>query len=144
MARSLTALRVLCGPFPILSIVRDQEPAMKRIAIASLFLALSACGAWASTCNVTEFLLYAPSGVQVADLDEMVTDQSPITTSGSSAQSAAFNGDTKMIQVSCDTQSALAYGASPTATTSNMTIPAGAFIYFKVTSGKKVAFILRP
>jgi hypothetical protein len=117
---------------------------MKRLAAASLFLALSCLGAFASTCNVTEFLLYAPGGVQVADLDSLVTDQSPITTSGTTAQSAAFSGDTKMIQISCDTQSAMAYGSNPTATTSNMTIPAGSFIYFKVTGGKKVAFILRP
>lgn len=117
---------------------------MKRLLVAGLLLALSCASALASTCNVTEFLLYAPSGVQIADLDSLVTDQSPITTSGSSAQSAAFSGDTKMIQISCDTQAAMAYGSSPAATTSNMTIPAGAFIYFKVTGGKKVAFILRP
>jgi hypothetical protein len=117
---------------------------MKRFLAASLFLALSCASGFASTCNVTEFLLYAPGGVQVADLDALVVDQAPITTSGTSAQSAAFAGDTKMIQISCDTQSAMAYGSSPTATTSNMTIPAGAFIYYKVTAGKKAAFILRP
>lgn len=117
---------------------------MKRLAIAGLLLALSCAGAAASTCNVTEFLLYAPAGVQVADLDSLLTDQSPITTSSTTAQSAAFSGDTKMIQISCDTQSAMAYGTSPTATTNSMTIPAGAFIYFKVSGGKKVAFILRP
>jgi hypothetical protein len=117
---------------------------MKRLAVASLFLALSCLGASASTCNVTEFLLYAPSGVQVADLDSLVMDQAPITTSSTTAQSAAFSGDTKMIQISCDTQSAMAYGTNPTATTSNMTISAGLFIYFKVSGGKKVAFILRP
>ena len=117
---------------------------MKRLFAASLLLVLSCLGAMASTCNVTEFRLYAPSGVQIADLDALVTDQSPITTSGSSAQSAAFSGDAQMIQISCDTQSAMAYGTSPTATTSNMTIPAGLFVYYKVTGGKKVAFILRP
>jgi predicted secreted Zn-dependent protease len=116
---------------------------MKRLLLAIALLLLPA-QAFASTCNVTEFRLYAPSGVQVADLDSLVADQAPITTSGTSAQSAAFNGDTQMIQISCDTQSAMAYGANPTATTSNMTIPAGAFIYFKVTAAKKVAFILRP
>lgn len=117
---------------------------LKRLLAASLFLGLSCAASLASTCNVTEFLLYAPSGVQIADLDALIADQTPVTTSGSSAQSAAFSGDTKMIQISCDTQSAMAYGSNPTATTSNMTIPAGAFIYFKVTGGKKVAFILRP
>lgn len=116
---------------------------MKRLLLAIALLLLPA-QAFASTCNVTEFRLYAPSGVQVADLENLVTDQTPVTTSGSSAQSAAFNGDTKMIQVSCDTQSAMAYGSSPTATTSNMTIPVGVIIYWAVKSGQKVAFILRP
>lgn len=117
---------------------------MKRILAAGLLLVLSCAPSLASTCNVTEFLLYAPGGVQVADLDSLIADQTPVTTSGTTAQSAAFSGDTKMIQVSCDTQSAMAYGSNPTATTSNMTIPAGSFIYWKVSGGKKVAFILRP
>jgi len=116
---------------------------MKRLALA-LALLLLPTAAFASSCNVTEFRLYAPSGVQIADLESMVTDQSPVTTSGSSAQSAAFSGDTKMIQVSCDTQAAMAYGTSPTATTNNQVIPAGLPIYFAVAGGKKVAFILRP
>lgn len=116
---------------------------MKRFLLA-LALLLFPAQAFASTCNVTEFLLYAPGGVQIADLDSLVTDQTPITTSATTAQSAAFSGDTKMIQVSCDTQAAMAYGSNPTATTSNMTIPVGSMIYWKVTGGKKVAFILRP
>ena len=45
---------------------------MKRLFAASLLLVLSCLGAMASTCNVTEFRLYAPSGVQVADLDALV------------------------------------------------------------------------
>lgn len=116
---------------------------MKRLLLALAILLLPA-QVLASTCNVTEFRLYAPGGVQVADLESLVTDQTPVTTSGSSAQSAAINGDTKLVQISCDTQSAMAYGANPTATTSNQTIPAGVFIYFGVAPGKKLAFILRP
>lgn len=116
---------------------------LKRFAVALLLLLVPAA-AFASSCNVTEFRLFAPSGVQVADLESFVTDQSPITTSGTSAQSAALNGDTKLAQVFCDTQSALAYGTNPTATTNNMPIAAGSTIYFAVTGGKKFAFILRP
>ncbi|MCK1445440.1 hypothetical protein IVB43_23935 [Bradyrhizobium sp. 48] len=116
---------------------------MKRLLLALALLLLPA-QAFASSCNVTEFRLYAPSGVQVADLESLVTDQTPVTTSGTSAQSAALSGDTKLIQVFCDTQSAMAYGASPTATTNNMPIAAGGTIYFAVAGGKKVAFILRP
>lgn len=119
---------------------------LKRLLAASLFLALSCAGVMASTCNVTEFRLYAPGGVQIADLDSKTADQSPITTSGSSAQSETFSGDTQMIRVWCDTQSAAAYDGTtnPTATTNNMPISAGTSEYFKVTGGKKIAFILRP
>jgi hypothetical protein len=116
---------------------------MKRLLLAITLLLLPA-QAFASSCNVTEYRLYAPAGVQVADLESLVTDQAPITTSGTSAQSAALNGDTRLVQVFCDTQSAMAYGANPTATTNNQVIAAGATVYFAAAGGKKLAFILRP
>lgn len=120
---------------------------MKRLLLALLFLLLPA-QVFASSCNVTEYSLYAPSGVQVADLEKMIVDQTPITTSGSSAQSAALSTDTKLVQLFCDTQSAFAYGANPTATTNNQVIPAGGTIYYAVngaaSGGRKIAFILRP
>lgn len=121
---------------------------MKRLLAAGLLLVLSCATAFASSCNVTEFRLYAPGGVQVADLESLVTDQTPITTSGTSAQSAALSGDTKLVQLFCDTQSAFAYGANPTATTNNQVIGAGSTIYYAVdgskSGGRKFAFILRP
>jgi hypothetical protein len=119
---------------------------MKYLLSALLVLALSTASAFASSCNVTEYRLYAPSGVQIADLDSLVADQAPVTTSGTSAQSASLSADTGIVQLFCDTQSAFAYGSNPTATTSNQVIGAGATIYYKVTgsAGRKIAFILRP
>ncbi|MCK1718855.1 hypothetical protein [Bradyrhizobium sp. 141] len=115
---------------------------MKRFLLAVAILLLPA-QALASSCNVTEFSLNAPSGVQVAQVPPLV-DQSPVTTSGTSAQSAAFSGDTKMIRAWCDTQSAVAFGSNPTATTNNMPLSAGVPEYFNVIPGQKAAFILRP
>lgn len=116
---------------------------LKRLLAAAFLLGLSCGWAFASSCNVTEFSLTADAGVQVARTPPLV-DQAPITTSGTSAQSAAFSGDTKMIRAWCDTQSAIAFGANPTATTNNMPLSAGVGEYFQVLPSTKAAFILRP
>ncbi|MDI3563571.1 hypothetical protein [Bradyrhizobium sp. Arg816] len=115
---------------------------MKRLLLASAILLLPA-QAFASSCNVSEFPLLAEAGVQVAQAPPLV-DQAPVTTSGTSAQSSAFSGDTKMARFWCDTQSAVAVGANPTATTNNMPLSAGVPEYFRVQPGQKAAFILRP
>lgn len=115
---------------------------MKRLLLA-LSIFLIPAQALASSCNVTEFSLIAPGGVQVAQMPPLV-DQTPVTTSGTSAQSSAFSDGTKMIRAWCDTQSAIVIGANPTATTNNMPMGAGAGEYFNVTPGHKAAFILRP
>lgn len=114
---------------------------LKRLLIALLLLLPGS--ALASSCNVTEFSLLTPGGAQVAIAPALV-DQSPITTSGSSAQSAAFSGDTKMVRVWCDTQSAVVFGINPTATANNMPLSASSPEYFGVIAGQKAAFILRP
>ena len=116
---------------------------MKRLLLALVALALWAPAAFAATCNVTEFSLFAPGGVQVAQMPPLV-DQTPITVTGTSAQSAVFSDGTKMIRAWCDTQSAMAVGSNPTATTNNMPLSAGLAEYFNVTPGQRAAFILRP
>lgn len=116
---------------------------MKRFLVASLFLALSCLGAVAATCNVSEFPLTADAGVQVARVPSII-DQSTITVTGTSAQSAAFTGDSKLVRVWCDTQSAVAFGANPTATVNSLALSAGSAEYFQVIPGQKAAFILRP
>jgi hypothetical protein len=118
---------------------------MKRLAVASLFLALSCAAASASSCVITEFPLFAPGGVQVAKMPPLATPQN-ITTSGVSAQSAAFSADTKMIRAWCDTQSAIEIGANPTASATVSTpLSAGLAEYFNVDpASQKAAFVLRP
>lgn len=112
----------------------------KRAAFAVLLLALSCAGASAATCYVTEFVLTADAGVQVARQPALV-DQTPITVSSTSAQSAAFSGDTKLVRIHCDVIVSVKFGTSPTATTSTMRMPADATEYFQVLPGSKVAFI---
>lgn len=118
---------------------------MNRLIAACLLLILSCAGASAATCVVTEFSLFAPGGVQVAKMPPLVTPQN-ITVTGTSAQSAALTGDTKMIRAWCDTQSAIEIGTNPTASATVSTpLSAGLAEYFNVDPvGQKVAFILRP
>lgn len=111
----------------------------KRTAFAVLLLALSCAGASAATCYVTEFVLTADAGVQVARQPALV--EQTVSVSGSSAQSAAFSGDTKLVRIHCDVIVSVTFGTSPTATTSKMRMPADATEYFQVLPGAKVAFI---
>jgi hypothetical protein len=114
---------------------------LKRLLAAGLLLALSSLGASAANfCYVTEFPLTADSGVQVVRVPPLV-DQAPVSVSGSSAQSAAFGGDTKLVRIDCDTTVSAAFGANPTATANSMRLPASATEYFQVIAGQKVAFI---
>lgn len=118
---------------------------MKRLLAACLLFVLSSTGASAATCVITEFPLFAPGGVQVAKMPQIGTPQN-ITVTGTSAQSAALSGDTKMIRAWCDTQSAIEIGANPTASATVSTpLSAGLAEYFNVDpTGLKAAFILRP
>lgn len=114
---------------------------MKRLAVASLFLALSCLGASAANfCYISEFYLTADAAVQVARQPVLV-DQSPVTVSATHAESAAFGGDTKLVRVECDTVVSYVFGAAPVATTSNARMAASAPEYFQVQAGQKVSFI---
>lgn len=64
-----------------------------------------------------------------------------ITTSGTSAQSAAFNAKTKFIRVHTDAIVSITFGADPTATTDHARMVAGQTEYFAVTAGQKLAAI---
>jgi hypothetical protein len=111
---------------------------MKRLAAASLFLALSCLGASAANfCYITEF----PDAAQPVAKTPALVDQAPVTVSIASAQSAAFGGDSKIARISCDTTVSASFGTNPTATTSNMRLPANVPEYFYVRVGDKVAFI---
>ena len=106
-------------------------------------LALMASPAFAvNFCYVTEFPLQVDGSVQVATTPAFVDQQ--ITVSASSAASAAFGNSTGMVRISCDTTVSALFGApsaTPTATATNMRLPANVPEYFRVRPNGKVAFI---
>lgn len=64
-----------------------------------------------------------------------------VAIAASSAASAAFSAKTKAVLLSTDTACCIAFGAAPTATTSNFSLPANTVISFGVIPGQKVAVI---
>lgn len=77
----------------------------------------------------------------IAAPQEPGTDQTAITLSGSSQQSAAFAALTRFIGLTADGVFSYKVGGDPTVTTSAFRVPAGAIIYVGVTPGHKVAVI---
>ncbi len=60
---------------------------------------------------------------------------------GTSAQSNAFNAQTKVVRLHTDAICSVAFGSNPTATATSMRLPADHTEYFAVTPGHKVAVI---
>lgn len=77
-----------------------------------------------------------------AGAEPALTDQT-VTTSASSAQSNAFNANTTVLAISTPAAQAVcvAFGDNPTATTSNLRLPANSLFFFGVRAGQKVALI---
>lgn len=75
--------------------------------------------------------------------EEPGTDQTPITSSGTSQQSAAFDAQTTVVEIHSDGIISIAFGTNPTATVNNRRIPADVTRFFAVkpNSGLKVAVI---
>lgn len=59
----------------------------------------------------------------------------------STAIDTAFNNKTRFVRIYVDAAAHIAFGASPTATTSNMPIAADSPEYFGVNAGQKVAAV---
>jgi hypothetical protein len=97
-----------------------------------------------SALYVTEFESITPTteggAAQVARAPAVV-DQTPVTISGTSAQSAAFGKSTKYVRLHSDVICSVSFGANPTASTNNMRFAANQTEYFGVTPGMKVAVI---
>jgi len=70
-----------------------------------------------------------------------LVEQTPVTVSGTSAQSAAFNAQTKFITIVCDGIFSYLVAADPTAATTNFRVQAGEMLTFAVTPGQKIAAI---
>lgn len=96
------------------------------------------------TLWITEFASGGPDSrgteLQAGKLPTLGTQA--VTISGTSAQSAALNAKTRFVRVVADTVCYVTAGDNPTATTSNMRLPADAPEYFAVTPGQKLAAIV--
>lgn len=94
---------------------------------------------------ITEFESLTPTNeggaAQIARAAPVV-DQAPLAIAGGSLQSAAFGATTRYVRLHCDAICSVAFGANPTATSSNMRLAGSQTEYFGVTPGQKVAVIL--
>jgi hypothetical protein len=68
---------------------------------------------------------------------------SVVAISGSSAASPAFTNQTTIVRVVSTTDCFIRFDATPTATTTQMLLPANVVEYFRVTPGHKIAGIQR-
>ena len=86
------------------------------------------------------------SKVMQAGAEPAIADQT-ISTSGTTAASAAFNANTRVVAVSTPAAQAVACqfsltpGATPTATVTNLRLPANSIVFFGVRPGDKIALI---
>ena len=82
----------------------------------------------------------------------MTTNKSPSTfkvninhtvavADSSAANSTAFNSETREVRIVCTVDSYVEFGASPTAASSSLIIPAYTPEYFRVAPSTKVAFL---
>jgi len=83
----------------------------------------------------------ALNGQTLAAGEEPSIATQKITISGASAQSAAFNANTKFIRVHTSEICSITFGSNPTATVAHARLVAGQTEYFSVFAGQKVAVI---
>lgn len=95
-----------------------------------------------STAYITEFADWPTQGnLTVAKWSSRTVEQTPVTVSGTSAQSAAFGANTRYILWTCDGIHSWTIGSNPTATTSKMRFAADTIYHIEVQPGDKIAFI---
>lgn len=97
------------------------------------------------TLNITEFewmarAITGGSQAQIAELPPLTAAQD-VTTSGTSAQSAAFHARTRFIRVATDTAVRVRVSTNPTALATDSLMPAGSVEYFAVGPEQKLAAI---
>lgn len=86
---------------------------------------------WVGNSNTQ--LIHAPSNPVVAEQH--------VSVSGASAQSAAFNAETKFVRVVSDVACNIAFGTDPVAVTTAHYLPANAIEFYAVVAGTKLAVI---
>lgn len=92
---------------------------------------------------ITEYanLAHDGRGRQVAIGEEPGYDQVPVAIGAGSLQSAAFRRDTNFVRLHPDATCSIAFGSSPTATTSGRRLRADTTEYFGVKSVTMLAVI---
>lgn len=96
-----------------------------------------------ATISIAEYDKYGSgSGTSLYMLQEPpIVEQTALSISTSSAQSAAFGTGTKMIRICSDTACRYLVGTNPTATANSMYMDAGQVMELGVTPGHKIAAI---
>lgn len=99
-----------------------------------------------STLYITEYGSpgrFLATGVVPVGLELMLADQTPVTISGSHAESATLNASTQLVRLHTDTICSVKFAVTPVATTSNRRMAANQTEYFAVpqNSGFKVSVI---
>lgn len=84
---------------------------------------------------------YSSAGVRGTQIGKEPAITSQTVTFTSSTASSAFHPITKFVRVIADVDCHLAFGVSPTATSSGMKLMAGSAEYFGVRGGDKVAAV---
>ena len=96
-----------------------------------------------SILNITELAQIGRDNggqlLQVAKYPAVTTQE--ITISGTSAQSAAFNAETRIIRICADANCPILVGSNPTALATSTRILADSAEYIEVPAGYKIAAI---
>lgn len=95
----------------------------------------------AAKMYITEFAGALPLGNDASMLMVPAVVDQMVNTSASSAQSAAFNANTKVVRIHVDGIVSIKFGDNPTALTNNHRMAANTTEYFAVKAGQKVAGI---
>lgn len=94
-----------------------------------------------STLFIREYSNLGLNGNAPVAMEPGNNDQTPITLSGASQQSAAFKEATRFIGITSDGIFSYLVGSSPTVTTSHFRVPAGTAVFMGVKAGDKIAVI---
>lgn len=95
----------------------------------------------AAKIYITEYAGLGSVGVGGAAFQEPAVAEQLLNTTGTSAQSAAFNAKTRAVRVHTDGIVSIKFGASPTALITDHRMAANTTEYFAVVAGQKLAGI---
>jgi len=96
-----------------------------------------------ATAYLREYAAMGLAGALPSPQEPGITTQTAISTSATSAQSAAFDANTRFVAISSPASQAVgvAFGSNPTADANSLRLPANGLYFFGVKPGEKVALI---